>query len=167
MGEWELVFYEEDDGSEPVLDWLLKLDRYKRRAAAAALENILATQGINVCRSGWGRWVKGVDGIFELRIRQDYGTIMRNAGVVIPAEHEAEAVERHADVLLRIFCHAHGRKVVLLLAGYDKGEDPSPRRQNKEAKRAEQRLGRWKRRQRAATSSVRGGDGERNARRKS
>jgi putative component of toxin-antitoxin plasmid stabilization module len=153
MSEWELVFYEDDDGSEPVLDWLLKLDAYKRRAAAAALESILANQGIDVCRSGWGRWVKGVDGIFELRIRQDYGTIMRNAGVPVPAEHEAAADERHGDVLLRIFCHAHGRKVVLLLAGYDKGEDPSPRRQNKEAKRAERCLERWKRRQRAAAKS--------------
>ena len=47
-------------------------------------------------------------------------------------------------ILLRVFCHAHGKKVVLLLAGYDKGKEPSDKRQNAEIKRAKQRLTRWK-----------------------
>jgi hypothetical protein len=29
------------------------------------------------------------------------------------------------EILLRVFCHAHGDHIVLLLGGYDKGEDPS------------------------------------------
>jgi hypothetical protein len=53
------------------------------------------------------------------------------------------------EILLRVFCHAHGRKVVLLLAGYDKGEEPSPKRQNTEIKRAKQRLTRWRGRRRS------------------
>lgn len=47
-------------------------------------------------------------------------------------------------MLLRVFCHAHGRRIVLLLAGYDKGEDPSPKRQNTEIKLATKRLQRWR-----------------------
>jgi len=50
----------------------------------------------------------------------------------------------HRDILLRVFCHAHGKKVVLLLAAYDKGREPSAKRQNTETKRAKQRLARWK-----------------------
>lgn len=150
----------DDDGSEPVLDWLRALPPYKRRAATAAIEHILAKQGHGICRSGWGKWVRGVDGIFELRIRQDYGTILRDAGVEIPEDLAAEAERQHSDVLLRVFCHAYGQQVVLLLAGYDKGESPSSRHQMKEAKLAEARLKRWKiRRQVAAKQARRAGGG--------
>lgn len=38
------------------------------------------------------------------------------------------------------FCHAYGDKVVLLLNGYDKGEDPSGRRQQREIRLARKRL---------------------------
>lgn len=106
----------------------------------------------------------GVDGIFELRIRQDYGAILRNAGLPIPDAHETEAQDRHGEILLRVFCHAHGKKVVLLLAGYDKGESPSSRRQNEEIKRADRRLKKWKRREEAAAKAAKrrgGGKGRR------
>jgi len=154
MVDYTPEFFEDDDGTEPVLDWLRKVPAYKRRAAVAAIEHILARQGAGVCRSGWGRWVRGVDGIFELRIRQDYGTIMRNAGLPIPVDTEGDAAARHPDVLLRIFCHAHGARMVLLLAAYDKGVEPSDRRQDKEVKLAEKRLKRWKARQQAATKKA-------------
>jgi len=150
MADYTPEFFEDDDGSEPVLDWLRKLPGYKRRAATAAIEHILARQGAGVCRSGWGKWVQGVNGVFELRIRQDYGTILRNAGLPIPEDEADEAAERHPDILLRIFCHAHGNRLVLLLAGYDKGKEPQDRRQIKEAKLAEKRLKRWGQRQAAA-----------------
>ena len=42
--------------------------------------------------------------------------------------------------MLRVFCHAYGDKVVLLLAGYDKGDDPSNKRENTEIELARQRL---------------------------
>jgi hypothetical protein len=57
---------------------------------------------------------------------------------------QAPAQRRVRDVLLRVFCHAHGHKILLLLAGYDKGENPSPKRQNAEIKLAEKRLKRWR-----------------------
>ena len=138
--EWELSFYEEH-GREPVLDFLRGLEEYKEQALAAALENILRYEGTAVCRSSWGKWVPNAKGIFEFRVHQDATTILRLRGLPVPPEL---AGERHSDVLLRVFCHAHGRKIVLLLAGYDKGEDPSPKRQNAEIKLAEKRLKRWR-----------------------
>ena len=66
-------FYEDENGTEPVLDRLRSLASYKRRAATAAIEHILGRQGAGVCRTGWGKWVKGVEGgIFELRVRAGY-----------------------------------------------------------------------------------------------
>lgn len=49
-----------------------------------------------------------------------------------------------------------GKKVVLLLAGYDKGKEPSAKRQNAEIKRAKQRLTRWKAEQRVSAKRTAG-----------
>jgi len=43
-------------------------------------------------------------------------------------------------ILLRVYCHAYGDKVVLLLAGYNKQSHPSKKRENVEIKLARQRL---------------------------
>ncbi len=136
---WTLEFYEED-GREPVLDFLRGLDVVKEQALAAALRNVLAYEGIGVCGSSWGRWVQGAPGIFEFRVRHDAATILRERGLQVPEDLR----EGHGEVLLRVFCHAYGKKVVLLLASYDKGREPSTKRQNAEIKRAKQRLARWK-----------------------
>jgi hypothetical protein len=91
---------------------------------------ILQSHGIGVCQSSWGKQVGG--GIFEFRLRMDGSQAIDN-----DAETKAGAGEK---ILLRVFCHAYGNKVVLLLAGYDKGEDPSKRRQQGELELAKKRL---------------------------
>jgi len=45
-----------------------------------------------------------------------------------------------ASALLRVFCHATGDRVILLLGGYDKGKDPARRRQDHEIEVARRRL---------------------------
>ena len=47
---------------------------------------------------------------------------------------------KHEKVLLRVFCHAYGTKIVLLLNGYDKAGDPSEKRQQREIMLARRRL---------------------------
>jgi hypothetical protein len=49
-------------------------------------------------------------------------------------------------ILLRVFCHAYGNKLILLLGGYDKGADTSARRQSDEIAVARARLAEWRRR---------------------
>jgi hypothetical protein len=150
---WTLEFYEEG-GQEPVLDFLRGLDEFKEQSLAGALRNVLAYEGIGVCGSSWGKWVPGARGIFEFRVRHSAATMLRERGLPVPEQLQ----ETDADILLRVFCHAHGEKVVLLLAGYDKGKEPSAKRQNAEIKRAKQRLTRWKAQQRAIAKQVgRGG----------
>ncbi len=58
-------------------------------------------------------------------------------------------------VLLRLFVHFHGTKVVLLLGGYDKGADPKPRRQQREIAEARRLLAQFKARQRREQTLVR------------
>ncbi len=50
-------------------------------------------------------------------------------------------------VLIRVFCHAYGSKIVLLLNGYDKAADPSDKRQQREIAVARKRLAEFQERQ--------------------
>jgi hypothetical protein len=103
---WTLEFYEEG-GREPVLDFLRGLDELKEQALAAALRNVLAYEGIGVCGSSWGKWVQGATGIFEFRVRHDAATILHERGLPAPEDLQ----QTSTDILLRVFCHAHGKKV--------------------------------------------------------
>jgi len=75
-----------------------------------------------VCGSSYGKQLG--DGLFEFRLREK-------------------------DLLFRVFCHAYGDQIVLLLSGYDKGADPSKRRQQREIEQARKRLAAWKQWQRS------------------
>ena len=51
-------------------------------------------------------------------------------------------------VLLRVFVHFYGDKIVLLLGGYDKGRDPKEKRQQREIAQARKPLAQFRERQR-------------------
>ena len=81
--------------------------------------------------------------LHEFRVRHDGDEIRRMFG---GQEGHARRRER---ILLRVFVHFHGSRVVLLLAGYDKGKDPSDRRQQREIAQARMYLAYWRRRHRS------------------
>jgi hypothetical protein len=136
---FELRFYEDVHGKSPVLRWLREeLTPTQRRAIGVAMAEILQEQGIGVCRTGYGKQLG--NGLFEFRLRHDAAEILRSLGK--PARPEP----RGERILLRVFCHAHGDRIVLLLGGYDKGADPSPKRQNREIATARARLADYHRR---------------------
>jgi putative component of toxin-antitoxin plasmid stabilization module len=135
---YELEFYEED-GREPVRDWLDGLTEHKRAAALRALSIVLADQGIGVAQSEFGKALGG--GLYEFRIRHSAREIVDKfrpgmAARLGPFPDDA--------VLLRVFFHPHGDRLILLLAAYDKGADPSERRQQREIKIARERLRAWR-----------------------
>ena len=127
---WTLEFFEEDSGRQPVREWLQSLDSGKRSAAIAALEVYLGGMGIAVCGTEHGKQLG--KGLFEFRIRHDEGVIRGKSG--------GQSKSASTEVLLRIFCHAYGDRIILLVGGYDKGEDPSKRRQTREIEKARKRL---------------------------
>jgi phage-related protein len=119
-----LEFYQDAAGRKPVLDWLRnKMSVSTRRVVGTALREILQEQGMGVCGTPFGRQLGA--GLFEFRLRE-------------------------GNLMLRAFCHAYGNKVVLLLAAYDKGEDPSAKRQQKEIELARRRLTDWQQRRRSS-----------------
>jgi phage-related protein len=130
---YQLEFYADEAGDQPVLRWLRDaLSPTQRRAIGVALREILEVEGIGVCRGPYGRQLG--DGLFEFRLRRDAAEILRSLGR--PARDEPQG-ER---ILLRVFCHAHGERLILLLGGYDKGTDPNARRQQREIAQARRRL---------------------------
>ena len=133
MSGFTLEFYEDEHGDQPVLRWLREdLTPTQRRAIGVALREILEHEGIGVCRSAYGKQLGG--GLFEFRLRHDAAEILRSVG------KEARPEAGGERILLRVFCHAYGDRIVLLLGGYDKGADPSATRQQKEIAIARKRL---------------------------
>ncbi len=131
---WEVEFYDEEGGRCPVREFLADLEPEKRMAMIAAIEVVLVPRGLAVCETEYGRQLG--DGLFEFRVRHDEQTTLAKAG----RESSGDQARRRGDVLLRLFCHAYGEKIVLLLGGYDKGADPSGRRQSREIETARRRL---------------------------
>jgi hypothetical protein len=135
---WELEFYADKYGREPVKEWLESLDGVKRAAAMRGLSVILANEGPGVSSTEYGKPLK--KGLFEFRLRIDATTVL--------AKHDPALLAKFPDqprgpVLLRVFCHASDGKLILLLGAYDKGKDSSDRRQKNEIAVARARLRDW------------------------
>jgi len=143
MSAYELEFYEDVHGDQPVRRWLRDdLSPRKRRALGSAMQRVLQELGVGVCATENGKQLGG--GLFEFRLRG------RDLAKIAPLSGPADPTE--AKMLLRVFCHAYGDRIVLLLAGYDKGEHPSTRRQSVEIALARKRLKDWQQRRRAGAT---------------
>ena len=136
-GRFTLEFYQSPDGDEPARRWMQKrLSAPQRRALGAALRLILSVRGVGICGSEYGRHVGR--GLFELRLDEDEATLLHKLS---PASRAPRPTRSGDRILLRVFCHAHGERIILLLGGYDKGADPSRRsKQRLEIARARARL---------------------------
>jgi hypothetical protein len=142
---WAVEFFEDDRGRQPAREWLQSLDSLKRASAIAAIQVILTELGLDVCATEYGKQLGS--GMFEFRVRHDEAVIRGKAG--------EEGGGKRGEVLLRIFCHAYGQRVVLLLGGYDKGAAPSRRRQDQAIETARKRLRSFKLQQSRRRASTR------------
>jgi hypothetical protein len=136
--QYEIELFRRADGSEPVRRFIDSLSNDKRDALLAALTHILARQGLGVCRSEWGKQLGG--GLAEFRLRHDEREVIAREGAVPESRLPDPSAEK---ILLRVFFHAHGKRLVLLLSGYDKGTRPSARHQQREIERAHGYLKEW------------------------
>lgn len=140
VGSWTLTVFVADDGTVPYGRFRDRLDPLQRDALDTAAQVVLAGRGIELARS---EWLKALgDGLHEFRIRHSAAETARMFGA---ADVDGMGSAR---VLLRVFVHFHGRQVVLLLGGYDKGADPGSRRQQREIATARKLLGQFHERQR-------------------
>lgn len=105
----------------------------------------LGRDGLDLARS---EWLKALgEGLHEFRVRHTAAEIAEMFGGEPP-----DVVHPHEAVLLRVFVHFYGQRVVLLLAGYDKGRDPNRKCQDREIARARKLLTQFKERQRREQS---------------
>jgi hypothetical protein len=139
---WTLETFRSDDGSIPLQRFLDGLSDDKFNAADTAIQRVLAVRGIELVRTQWLKPLGG--GLHEFRVRHDAAEICRMFGGGVGPEVQGS----DGAVLLRIFVHFYGDKVVLLLGGYDKRADPKSRRQQREIAAARRLLGQFKARRR-------------------
>jgi hypothetical protein len=99
---------------------------------------MLERNGLDVCKSEWGKNLGG--GLAELRLRHDEREILAGHS---DTEEDQLPDASPESILLRVFFHAHGKRVILLLSGYDKGKRSSDRHQQKEIERARGYLKEW------------------------
>jgi len=102
----------------PMRSFIESLPPDRRNVMLSAITEVLEPNGLELVKSAWLKALGS--GLHEFRIRR-------------PA------------VVLRVFCHFHGDRIVLLLSGYDKGGDDSSRRQDREIAKARKHLAAWQR----------------------
>jgi phage-related protein len=125
---YEIEFYVDESGDMPALRWIKEdLSPTKRRALGLAMHEVLQLHGVQIVgEKSWGRQLG--EGLFEFRVDR----------TVKPDDEIAE------KIALRVFCHAHGDRKILVLHGYDKGKSSSSSRQQREIETARSRLASWR-----------------------
>jgi hypothetical protein len=138
---WTPVPFVADDGAVPFRRFVDDLSDFKFVALDTAVVRVLSLRGIDLADT---EWLKALgQGLHEFRVRHDAGEIAHMFGGDAPT-----VTPPAAKILLRVFVHFYGERMILLLGGYDKGDDPTSRRQQREAARARRRLAQFKARPR-------------------
>jgi len=141
MTRWTAEFYEDADGKRPVEIWFDSLSDVEFAAMDAAITHVLECEGLALASTPWLAPLG--QGLYEFRVRHDAATIESMYSAAGASTSRAPG-----RILLRLFVHFHGDKIILMFQGYNKGKDSSATRQNKEIQRAVKMLRAWKAEQR-------------------
>ena len=148
-GTWTPVPFEADDGSVPYERFVNELSDFKFVALEAAVDRVLSVRGLDLVRT---EWLKALgEGLHEFRVRHGAQEVAQMFGGDEPTVHAPKE-----KILLRVFVHFYGDKVILLLGGYDKGRNPKEKRQQREIAQARRLLNQFKERQRQGPRSASG-----------
>ena len=142
--------YKAADGRCPYVTFIESLDDATFAALDAAVEHQLTRNGMDLCSTEWMKPLG--EGLYEFRIRHDAAEIKARF-----ASEASATTPTRVPILLRVFCHFCGSKVVLVLSGYDKGDDPSQRRQQKEIAKARTHLTAWQEQRKRNAARVKRG----------
>jgi hypothetical protein len=133
-GEWDVEFYSDEAGRAPCREWADGLSSQKQAAFLETIQLVLRPRGLDVVETEYGKALGG--GLYELRVRWSAAEIRRK----IEGLPTDDVGRRPEKILLRVFFCTAGRKIILLMSGYDKAKDPSERRQGREIARARKLL---------------------------
>jgi|SRR5580700_888207 hypothetical protein len=131
--DWEVEFYADGSGREPCRAWMGTLTSQQRIALEEAIRLVLARRGLAVVETEFGKALGG--GLYEFRLRWSAAEVQRKVEGVA-----AEAVAKAEKIMLRVFFCTSGRKIILLLSGYDKARNSGKTRQDREIAQARRLL---------------------------
>ena len=138
-GMWTVEVFKADDGTRPFQRFAKSLSDFKFAALDMAVKHVLADRGLDLKNT---KWLKHVShGLYEFRVRHEADEIAQMFDAPSPG-----VGAKKEQVLLRVFVHFYGEKIILLLGGLDKGGNP--KRQQREIEKAKQLLVQFKERQR-------------------
>lgn len=138
MELWSIEVFTDPHGFSPFESWL-KSDLTPAEIAAVdlSIQKVLIPNGINLAST---KWLTALgQGLFEFRISHSAEEI---AGFY--AQKGVGDGRAHPKILLRIFLHFYGEKVVLILGGYNKGQRDQKRHQQLQITEARKLLKQWK-----------------------
>lgn len=134
---WHIELLRLPHGQIPYLTFRNSLNPYEVELLDLCIEQILARAGINVCETNWGKALGA--GLYEFRIHRSLNALANHLGIELPGEFKKDQSK-----LLRVFFTVEGQKIILLISGYDKGKNPSRRKQQKMIEKARSLLKRHK-----------------------
>jgi hypothetical protein len=137
---WTVEVWEDDAGHSPFGSWFARLQEYDQAVVDAVIRHVVVRLGTDVCKTEWGKPLGR--GLYEVRIRRSLNVVLGWGRSGDEEPDEAEGGDR--TVLLRLFCTFYGSRIVLLFQGYDKGRDPSDKRQRREIAKARRFLEQWR-----------------------
>ena len=135
--QWSIELLILPSGQIPYETFRNSLEPYEKELLDLCIEKILGRQGNNVCDTNWGKSLGS--GLYEFRINRSLSAVFDDIG--IGAKNPLRSNE---SKLFRVFFAVEGSKVILLLCGYNKGKDPSHKKQQKLIKTARAYLKRHK-----------------------
>ncbi len=123
---WTVEVFEAEDGSIPFERFARSLSDFKFAALDMAIKHVLADRGLDLAGTHWPR--PAGTGLHEFRVRHDAGDIARMFDLA-----PGLAGTKGEEVLLRVFVHFYGEKIILLLGGFDKSRDAKRQRREIDA----------------------------------
>ena len=127
--QWSIELLMLPSGQIPYETFRNSLAPFEKELLDLSIEMILGRQGNNVCESNWGKSLGA--GLYEFRINRSLSTLLNDLGI-----RDKDLLRSNESKLFRIFFLVEGTKVILLLCGYNKGKDPSHKKQQKLIKTA-------------------------------
>lgn len=106
---------------------------------------MLARRGLGVVQTEYGKALG--EGLYEFRVRWSAAEISHKVDD-LPSDDVGGPPE---EIMLRIFFCTAGRKIILLLSGYDKARHPNARWQQREIAQARKHLTSYREQQKRAT----------------
>lgn len=128
-GTWAVEVFETDDGSMPFERFARSLSDFKFAALDMAIKHVLADRGLDLAGTNWLRPLG--KGLHEFRVRHDADDMARMFDLA-----SGHAGTKGEEVLLRVFVHFYGEKIILLLGGFDKSREAKRQQREIDAARS-------------------------------